>query len=142
MPDCAFYAKARQGFPCLIRRWQRTADTTDERARVVLSDTARLLGFLNESTPPLTAPLSTFSLPQAQPPLWLLKAVVFLLAQMPARPAPESDEEAAAWAYIWLRIRPAASLEEVRTRCPAHLKAALSPWLAAGWDDLRAQRFL
>lgn len=140
MPDCSFYAKARAGFPQLVTCWRHKADATDERALIILSDTARLMEYSPPETPIAPEQLATWSALGALVPLWLIKALVFLMTQMPARPSPHSETEAAAWVYGWLRLRTYTSPEEARARIPAHLQAALTPLIAAGWEDLTLQR--
>lgn len=137
-----FYARARAGQPALIRQWVQLTDTTDEQALTLLSDTARIakLGF--PSTPPPTAKLwhAWAEGRRDDVPLWLVKALVFLMAQMPTHPMPNSDDEAITWAYVWIRLRPWPSCDDAKGALPAHLKCTLSSLLAMAWDDLQAQR--
>lgn len=141
MPDCSFYAKARAGFPLLVARWRASANATDERASIVLNDTALLMTYASSETA-LCSPeqLVAWSKPNAQPPLWLIKAMLFLLVQMPARPCPQGENESAAWVYGWLRLRHHDTAEAAQAQLPAHLQATLSPLIATGWADIATQR--
>ena len=75
-------------------------------------------------------------------PLWAPRTAVFLLNQMPARSTPQSDEEACAWAYCWLRNRSFDSLDAARAALPAHLAEPLDEALAAAWSDQQGLRLV
>lgn len=137
-----FYPLARQGFAPLIQRWRTYASATDERSLMLLADTARIAEL---GQPPVTLPDAALfaqwsSGERNDPPLWLLKALVFLIVQMPAHPMPESATEQAAWGYLWLRLRPWSSYEEAQRALPLHLHATLNEALPIGWQDMQAQR--
>lgn len=137
-----FYPLARQGFAPLIQRWRTNVSATDERSLMMLADTARIAEL---GQPPVALP-DTILLAQwgsgerDDAPLWLLKALIFLIVQMPSRPEPESIAEQAAWGYLWLRLRRWTSLEEALHALPEHLQTALNDILPIGWEDMQAQR--
>ena len=137
-----FYPLARQGFSPLLQRWRAHADATDERSMLLLADTARIadLGQPPDALPDTALLAQWANAERRDVPLWLLKAVLFLIVQMPARPVPSSPAEQAAWSYLWLRLRPWNSCDEAQQALPAHLHGALDETLMLGWQDMQAQR--
>ena len=137
-----FYPLARQGFAPLIQRWRTHVTATDERSLMMLADTARIADL---GQPPVELPVPETLVQWASgkrddPPLWLLKALLFLIVQMPSRPVPDSAAEQAAWAYLWLRLRPWSSVDDACRALPEHLQGVLSDALPIGWQDMQAQR--
>lgn len=140
MTQLSFYAKAMAGLPLLVARLVNNADAPVERLAIILGDTARIadLGAPAENPEPSHVALWQ----QQKPPLWIAKTALFLLVQMPSRPLPDSDEERAAWAYTWLRIRSYASLEAALTALPEAARFPLRPYLEDAWSDIQGQRLL
>ena len=146
MPEAPTFAKlyplARQGFPLLIQRWRANASTTDERTLMLLADTARIaaLGQPPDELPSAKKLIEWATGERNDPPLWLLKALLFLIVQMPARPLPVSVAEQAAWSYLWIRLRPWRSYEEACQSLPDYLQSPLADALPLSWQDMQAQR--
>lgn len=144
MPQDGFYAKVRRGLPALIDQWRRLGQGDPERLALILAETARVakLGMPEES--PDAAALAAWSAPEAGDavPLWAARTATFLLVQMPARPLPQSHDEACAWAYCWLRNRDFDDCAAAERALPEHLREPMSHALHAAWTDLRGLRLV
>ncbi|MCK0716431.1 hypothetical protein ACFO0U_09145 [Chromohalobacter sarecensis] len=141
MPETSFYAKAMRGTPRLVRRWLMLGQAAPDRLAMILADTSRLAGLGEPESEPDGHCLREWS-GERQPPLWAARTAVFLLVQMPARPTPDDDEEACAWAYCWLRNREFDSLEAAHDALPSHLRDPLAAALDAAWVDQNALRLI
>lgn len=137
-----FYPLARQGFPLLIQQWREHALATDERTLMLLADTARIATLGHPPTElPSAKQLAQWATGERDdPPLWLLKALLFLIVQMPACPLPASTAEQAAWSYLWIRLRHWISYEEAHESLPDYLQIPLANMLPLSWQDMQAQR--
>ncbi|MGJ8516058.1 hypothetical protein [Carnimonas bestiolae] len=140
MTHLSFYAKAMAGLPQLVARLIDNADAPIERLAIILGDTARIAGLGGPADNP--TPLEVDQWRQHKPPLWMAKTALFLLVQMPGHPLPDSDEERAAWAYTWLRIRSHASLDTALAALPEPARFPLRPYLEDAWSDIQRQRLL
>lgn len=141
MPESHFYAKAMAGMSALIGQWLMLGAAAPDQLAVILADTARVAQLGQPDADPDGETLTAWSRGH-QPPQWAAKAALFLLAQMPQRPAPRNEEERAAWAYTWLRLRQFSDVESARDALPYHLREPLQAPLAEAWTDLRAQRLV
>lgn len=112
-----------------------------DRLAMILADTSRLAGLGDPQVEPDGRSLREWS-SNCQPPLWAARTAVFLLVQMPARPTPDDDEEACAWAYCWLRNRDFQSLDAAHEALPSHLREPLAKALDAAWVDQDALRLI
>lgn len=139
-----FYTQVRHGLPALLRQWLMIGQADDDRLALLLAETARVAKLGTPEATPSGATLRTWSeAPTAEDiPLWAPRTAVFLLNQMPARPVPESDAEADAWAYCWLRNRSFDSMDEARKALPEHLQAPLHAALVAAWQDQQGLRLV
>ncbi|NVF15832.1 hypothetical protein [Vreelandella maris] len=143
MPQDDFYTKMRAGLPALLRQWRALGQADADRLALILAETARVAKLGEPETTPSGATLDAWSTASAEEiPLWAPKTAVFLLNQMPARPTPDSDAEACAWAYCWLRNRSFDSLQAAQDALPAHLKAPLQEALEAAWRDQQGLRLV
>ena len=144
MPQSGFYAKVRQGMPALIGQWLHLGRGDADRLALILAETARVARLGAPETTPDGATLAAWSQPGAQDdtPLWAARTATFLLVQMPARPLPQGEAEACAWAYCWLRNRDFASREEARAALPAHLRERLGHAVGAAWADRQGLRLV
>lgn len=140
MTQSHFYAKVQAGLPGLVHRLIEHADAPPERLSMILGDTARLTGLGDPADNPEASTLIHWS--QQRPPLWVARTALFLLIQMPARPTPDGDDEQAAWAYVWLRMREHESCEAAINALPPYLRFILKKPLETAWADLKGQRLL
>ncbi|WP_027349488.1 hypothetical protein [Halotalea alkalilenta] len=140
MPESRFYAKAVAGWPALLARLIALSEAPADRLAIILGDTARLASLGTPEENPSAAELLAWS--HVRPPLWAAKTALFLLVQMPRRPAPESEEERAAWAYLWLRLRPRESLVDAIAALPEYLRTMLADDLDQAWRDQISQRLV
>ena len=144
MPQSGFYAKVRRGLPALLKQWRLLGQGDPDRLALILAETARVAHLGVPETTPDGATLEAWSQPEAgaDVPLWAARTATFLLIQMPARPAPRSDDEACAWAYCWLRNREFDSVENARTALPPHLQERLTHAVGAAWADRQGLRLV
>ncbi|MGR4070002.1 hypothetical protein OCT51_02260 [Halomonas sp. LR3S48] len=144
MPQSGFYAKVRRGMPALIGQWLKLGQGEPDRLALILAETARVAHLGEPESTPDGAMLQAWSQPESgdRIPLWAARTATFLLIQMPARPLPEDDDEACAWAYCWLRNREFASVDEARTALPAHLREILAHAVGAAWADRQGLRLV
>lgn len=143
MPQDDFYTKVRAGFSALLRQWQALGQADADQLALILAETARVAKLGTPDTTPDGKTLKHWSQPlEDDIPLWAPRTAVFLLNQMPAKPIPQSDAEACAWAYCWLRNRAFDSLQAASDGLPAHLKAPLADALAAAWSDQQGLRLV
>ncbi len=144
MPQSGFYAKVRRGMPALIDQWRRLGQADAGRLALILAETARVAKLGEPETTPSGAQLDDWSQPDAgdEVPLWAARTATFLLVQMPARPLPQSDDEACAWAYCWLRNRDFDSVESARDALPVHLQERLTHAVGAAWADRQGLRLI
>ncbi|MGM0823683.1 MAG: hypothetical protein ACQEUY_03060 [Pseudomonadota bacterium] len=143
MPQDDFYTKVRAGLPALLRQWRALGQADADRLALILAETARVAKLGEPSETPDGATLDAWSQSQdGDIPLWAPRTAVFLLNQMPARPLPDSEAEACAWAYCWLRNRTFDHLEEAQRALPAHLQTPLESALAAAWRDQQGLRLV
>lgn len=132
MPQDDFYTKMRAGLSALLRQWRSLGKADADQLALILAETARVAKLGTPEATPSGATLEQWSQDQqGEMPLWAPRTAVFLLNQMPARPTPQSDEEACAWAYCWLRNRSFDSLEAARAALPGHLVEPLTEALVA-----------
>lgn len=141
MPESLFYAKAMRGASRLVGHWLLLGQATPDRLAVILADTARLAKLGEPEDTPNGAMLGEWS-GDAQPPLWAARTALFLLVQMPARPIPRDDLEAAAWAYCWLRNRSFDDFTQAHQALPEHLHETLQAALEQAWADRQSQRLI
>ncbi|WP_106479113.1 hypothetical protein [Phytohalomonas tamaricis] len=141
MPESHFYSKAMAGMPALVGQWLMLGEATPDQLAVILADTARVTQLGQPEADPNGETLTAWSRGH-QPPQWASKAALFLLAQMPQHPSPRSQEETAAWAYTWLRLRDFSDIESARDALPFHLREPLDEALSEAWMDMRAQRLI
>ncbi|SDJ22076.1 hypothetical protein SAMN04487954_103369 [Billgrantia gudaonensis] len=144
MPQSGFYAKARQGMPGLIDQWRRLGRGDADRLALILAETARVAHLGDPEATPDGATLKAWSQPGAQNdiPLWAARTATFLLVQMPARPMPQSEQEACSWAYCWLLNRDFDSVEAAREALPEHLRERLVHAVGAAWADRQGLRLI
>ncbi|MFC0268915.1 hypothetical protein [Kushneria aurantia] len=145
MSDAEFYASAMAGLPSLIARWLEIGDASPDRLGIILADTARIAKLGEPATDPDGATLArwaTAAVEADRPPLWAVKATLFLLSQMPARPCPQDDAQRDGWAWAWLRLRRWESYEQARDALPSWLLEALGEHLQRAWRDRQRQRLL
>ncbi|MHB0776897.1 hypothetical protein [Halomonas sp. WWR20] len=141
MPESLFYAKAMRGCSRLVGHWLLLGQARPDQLAAILADTARVAKLGEPSETPDGATLAEWS-DATRPPLWAARSALFLLVQLPSRPAPQDEEETCAWAYCWLRNRDFDSLAAARAALPAHLHQRLDTALEAAWDDRHAQRLI
>ncbi|MCW4153543.1 hypothetical protein OM427_28950 [Halomonas sp. 18H] len=144
MPQSSFYSKVRQGLPAVIAQWLALGQGDHDRLALILAETARVAKLGEPEATPGGATLEAWSAGEhhAEIPLWAARTAVFLLIQMPARPVPQSDEEACAWAYCWLRNRRVEHYEAAVEALPAHLRSPLEAALKAAWVDQQGLRLV
>jgi len=143
MPQDDFYTKMRAGLSALLRQWRSLGRADADQLALILAETARVAKLGTPDATPNGATLEQWSQDtQGEMPLWAPRTAVFLLNQMPARPTPQSDEEACAWAYCWLRNRSFESLDAARTALPSHLVEPLAEALEAAWRDQQGLRLV
>ncbi|MDR5899952.1 hypothetical protein QC823_13230 [Halomonas vilamensis] len=144
MPQLDFYTQVRHGLPALLRQWLAIGQADEDRLALLLAETARVAKLGTPDATPSGATLKAWSVAETaeEIPLWAPRTAVFLLNQMPARPVPQSDAEACAWAYCWLRNRPFESLTNARESLPEHLHAPLHTALNAAWQDQQGLRLV
>lgn len=144
MQESPFYAKVRQGLPALIDQWRRLGQGDPQRLALILAETARVAKLGEPEATPSAEELAAWSRAEAaeRVPLWAAKTATFLLVQMPARPTPESFDEACAWAYCWLRNRDFADFDAALAALPAHLQEPLAQALKAAWTDRQGLRLI
>lgn len=144
MPQLDFYTQVRHGLPALLRQWLTIGQADEDRLALLLAETARVAKLGTPDATPSGATLKAWSeAPTAEEiPLWAPRTAVFLLNQMPAHPSPQSEAEACAWAYCWLRNRTFESLTEAQEALPEHLHAPLSTALDAAWQDQQGLRLV
>ncbi|EHA17253.1 MULTISPECIES: hypothetical protein [Halomonadaceae] len=143
MPQDDFYTKMRAGLPALLRQWRSLGQASTDQLALILAETARVAKLGTPDATPSGATLEEWSQDErGEMPLWAPRTAVFLLNQMPARPTPDSDAEACAWAYCWLRNRSFDSLQAAQDALPAHLKAPLQEALEAAWRDQQGLRLV
>ena len=143
MPQDDFYTKMRAGLSALLRQWRSLGKADADQLALILAETARVAKLGTPEATPSGATLEQWSQDQqGEMPLWAPRTAVFLLNQMPARPTPQSDEEACAWAYCWLRNRSFDSLEAARAALPGPLVEPLTEALDAAWRDQQGLRLV
>ncbi len=144
MPQDGFYAKVRRGLPAVIGQWRRLGQGDEARLALILAETARVAKLGEPEATPDAATLAAWSEPGAGDaiPLWAARTATFLLVQMPARPLPEGQDEASAWAYCWLRNREFPDHTSARAALPEHLRAPLDAALKAAWADRQGLRLV
>ncbi|CAM4187327.1 hypothetical protein VRRI112168_17325 [Vreelandella rituensis] len=144
MPQSDFYAKVRRGLPALLHQWLTVGQADDDRLALLLAETARVAKLAEpESTPSGETLVAWSQSSDAHDiPLWAPCTAVFLLNQMPARPAPHSEAEACAWAYCWLRNRQFNDIDAARAALPEHLQSPLAHPLEAAWADQQGLRLI
>lgn len=141
MPQDDFYTKTRAGLSALLRQWRSLGQADADQLALILAETARVAKLGTPDATPSGATLEQWSQDEhGDIPLWAPRTAVFLLNQMPARPTPQSEAEACAWAYCWLRNRSFDSLRAAQDALPAHLKAPLEEALEAAWRDQQGLR--
>lgn len=139
--DPGFYRLAMQGLSHLVGHWLLIGDADADRLAVILADTARLTKLGQPTDNPSGHQLTAWAQGE-QPPMWVARASLFLLVQMPRRPAPQTPEEAAAWAYVWLRLRDHDSRDAALEALPAHVQESLKDTMDRAWLDLHSQRLI
>lgn len=143
MPQDDFYTKMRAGLSALLRQWRSLGQASTDQLALILAETARVAKLGTPDATPSGATLEQWSQDKlGEMPLWAPRTAVFLLNQMPARPTPESDEEACAWAYCWLRNRAFDSLQAAHDGLPEHLRVPLHDALEAAWRDQQGLRLV
>ncbi|MCB8890554.1 hypothetical protein [Vreelandella malpeensis] len=143
MPQNDFYTKVRAGLAALLQQWRSQGQADADQLALILAETARVAKLGTPETTPSGEELARWSEDSAGTmPLWAPRTAVFLLNQMPARPAPQSEAEACAWAYCWLKNRAFDSREQARDALPEHLKAPLEKALDAAWRDQQGLRLV
>lgn len=141
MPESPFYAKAMRGTSRLVEHWLLLGQASPDQLAMILADTATLAKLGEPEELPSGATLHAWS-SHTPPPMWAARTSLFLLAQMPSRPAPRDEDEACAWAYCWLRNRQFDDVAQAREALPEHLQATLADPLEQAWADQQAQRLL
>ncbi|MCH4813746.1 hypothetical protein [Vreelandella neptunia] len=143
MPQDDFYTKMRAGLSALLRQWRSLGQANLDQLALILAETARVAKLGTPDATPSGETLEQWSQDElGEMPLWAPRTAVFLLNQMPARPTPDSESEACAWAYCWLRNRSFDSLQAAHDALPAHLKAPLQEALEAAWRDQQGLRLV
>ncbi len=143
MPQNDFYTKVRAGLAALLRQWRSLGQADADQLALILAETARVAKLGAPETTPSGDELTQWSGDtQGNMPLWAPRTAVFLLNQMPARPAPQSEKEACAWAYCWLKNRAFDSREAAQAALPEHLQAPLKDALEAAWRDQQGLRLV
>ncbi|MYL25048.1 hypothetical protein GLV89_14825 [Halomonas alkaliantarctica] len=144
MPQHDFYTQVRHGLPALLRQWLALGQADEDRLALLLAETARVAKLGTPEATPSGATLNAWSAAETaeEIPLWAPRTAVFLLNQMPARPVPQSDAEASAWAYCWLRNRSFDSIDAAQKALPEHLQAPLHIALDAAWQDQQGLRLV
>ncbi|MFG6668426.1 hypothetical protein ACGK9R_15140 [Halomonas sp. HNIBRBA4712] len=143
MPQNDFYTKVRAGLAALLRQWRALGQADLDQLALILAETARVAKLGTPEATPSGEELARWSNDsEGHMPLWAPRTAVFLLNQMPARPAPQSEEEACAWAYCWLKNRTFDSCDAALNALPAHLKAPLEAPLQAAWRDQQGLRLI
>lgn len=144
MPQDGFYAKVRRGLPALIGQWRRLGQGDEARLALILAETARVAKLGQPEATPDAATLAAWSEPEAGDAisLWAARTATFLLVQMPARPLPQGDDEACAWAYCWLRNRDFPDHASAEAALPEHLRTPLAEPLKAAWMDRQGLRLI
>ncbi len=143
MPQDDFYTQMRAGLSALLRQWQALGHADADQLALILAETARVAKLGQPDATPDGATLAHWSqIETGDMPLWAPRTAVFLLNQMPAKPTPQSNAEACAWAYCWLRNREFASLQAAHDALPAHLKEPLADALQAAWRDQQGLRLV
>ncbi|RUR28647.1 hypothetical protein ELY33_13590 [Vreelandella andesensis] len=143
MPQDDFYTKVRAGLSALLQQWRSLGQADTDQLALILAETARVAKLGTPEATPSGATLEQWSRDeQGEMPFWAPRTAVFLLNQMPARPTPQSDAEACAWAYCWLRNRSFDSLQAAHDALPIHLKAPLESALEAAWRDQQGLRLV
>lgn len=144
MPQTSFYSKVRHGLPAVIAQWLALGQADTDRLALILAETARVAKLGEPEETPSGATLEAWSSAGSSEdiPLWAGRTAIFLLVQMPARPTPDSDEEACAWAYCWLRNRQLADYEDAVAKLPEHLRSPLDTALKAAWVDQQGLRLV
>ncbi|UYF99532.1 MULTISPECIES: hypothetical protein [unclassified Halomonas] len=138
-----FYTRMRAGLAALLRQWRSLGQADADQLALILAETARVAKLGTPDATPSGRDLERWSDDtEGTMPLWAPRTAVFLLNQMPARPTPQSDEEACAWAYCWLKNRAFDSQEAARAALPAHLQAPLEQALDAAWRDQQGLRLI
>lgn len=139
-----FYALVRSGMPALLRQWLSLGQADHDRLALILAETARVakLGAPDETPDGNTFEAWCQASNGENIPLWAPRTAVFLLNQMPARPTPDSEAEACAWAYCWLRNRTFENADDALKALPAHLQAPLETPLQAAWQDQQGLRLV
>lgn len=143
-PQHDFYAQVRSGIPALLRQWLSLGQADHDRLALILAETARVakLGAPDETPDGNTFEAWCQASNGENIPLWAPRTAVFLLNQMPARPTPDSEAEACAWAYCWLRNRTFENADDALKALPAHLQAPLETPLQAAWQDQQGLRLV
>lgn len=142
MPQDGFYAKVCRGMPALIRQWLILGRGDADRLALILAETARVAGLGEPGETPNGEQLQHWAEGGELPPHWAVRTALFLLVQMPARPTPESDNEACAWAYCWLRNRDFTNRDAALSALPDHLRSQLSHAVTAAWADRQGLRLV
>lgn len=143
-PQRDFYAQVRAGIPALLRQWLALGQADIGRLALILAETARVakVGAPDETPDGATFEAWCQAANGEDIPLWAPRTAVFLLNQMPARPRPQSEAEACAWAYCWLRNRSFDSAQEALQALPEHLQEPLQQALQAAWQDQQGLRLV
>lgn len=142
MPQDGFYAKVCRGMPALIRQWLILGRGDADRLALILAETARVAGLGDPGETPSGEQLQHWAEGGELPPHWAVRTALFLLVQMPARPTPESDNEACTWAYCWLRNRDFTNRDAALSALPDHLRSQLSHAVTAAWADRQGLRLV
>lgn len=143
MPQNDFYTKVRTGIPALLRQWQALGRGDGDRLALILAETARVAKLGAPATTPSGETLAQWChASEEEIPLWAPRTAVFLLNQMPARPTPQDDAEACAWAYCWLRNRSFETRQQALDALPEHLRDPLAEALEAAWRDQQGLRLV
>ena len=143
-PQHDFYARVRSGMPALLRQWLSLGQADHDRLALILAETARVakLGAPDETPDGNTFKAWCQASNGEKIPLWAPRTAVFLLHERPAMPTPDSDAEAYAWAYCWLRNRTFANADDALKALPAHLQPSLEIPLQAAWQDQQGLRLV
>ena len=143
-PQQDFYTRVRTGIPALLRQWLALGQADTGRLALILAETARVakVGAPDETPDSATFEAWCQAANGENIPLWAPRTAVFLLNQMPARPTPDSEAEACAWAYCWLRNRSFDSAQEAFQALPEHLQEPLQQALQAAWQDQQGLRLV
>ncbi len=143
MPHHGFYAKVCQGMPALIHQWLTHGRGDADRLALILAETARVAGLGDPGETPDGNTLGLWARGNGEePPHWAVRTALFLLVQMPAKPLPDSDAEACAWAYCWLRNRDFHDRDTALAALPEHLREVMAPAITAAWNDRQGLRLV